>query len=33
LVGTIEVITDAEVKKEMWYDGLKDNFTRPEDTN
>jgi general stress protein 26 len=33
LVGKIEVITDFEVKKEMWYDGLKNHFTGPEDTN
>ena len=33
LVGKIEVITDLEVKKEMWYDGLKNQFNGPEDTN
>ena len=33
LVGKIEVITDFEVKKEMWYDSLKNHFTGPEDPN
>ena len=33
LVGTIEVLTDPEVKKEMWYDGLENNFSSPEDPN
>jgi general stress protein 26 len=33
LVGKIEVITDPEVKKEMWYDGLEHHFSGPEDTN
>jgi general stress protein 26 len=33
LIGKIEVITDLEVKKEMWYDVLKNHFTGPEDTN
>lgn len=27
LVGTIEIITDPEVKKEMWYEGLSNHFT------
>lgn len=31
LVGTIEVITDAEVKREMWYDGLKNHCSGPDD--
>ena len=33
LVGKIEVITDPEIKKEMWYDGLEHHFTGPEDEN
>ena len=31
LVGKIEVITDAETKKEMWYDGLDFYFSGPDD--
>jgi len=26
LVGTIEVLTDSETKKEMWYDGCEEYF-------
>jgi len=26
LVGDIEVVTDAQVKKETWYEGLEDHF-------
>ncbi len=33
LVGTIEVLTDPEVKKEMWYGGLANHFSGPEDPN
>lgn len=33
LVGTIEVVTDPEVKKEMWYGGLANHFSGPEDPN
>lgn len=33
LVGTIEIVTDPEVKKEMWYEGLANHFSGPEDTN
>ncbi|MBP7175847.1 MAG: pyridoxamine 5'-phosphate oxidase family protein [Thermoclostridium sp.] len=33
LVGTMEVITDPNVKKEMWYAGLKSHFSGPEDPN
>jgi len=33
LIGTIEAITDSEVKKEMWYDDLKYSFTGPDDPN
>ena len=31
LVGKIEVITDPEIKKEMWYEGLAFHFSGPED--
>jgi len=31
LVGNIEVLTDLVTKKEMWYDGMGDYFTGPED--
>lgn len=33
LVGTIEVLTDPVVKKEMWYAGLNNHFSGPEDPN
>ncbi len=33
LVGTIEIITDPDVKKEMWYSGLEGHFSGPEDPN
>lgn len=33
LVGTIEVLTDLETKKEMWYDGMGYYFKGPEDPN
>lgn len=33
LVGTIEVLTDLDVKKEMWYEGLSNHFSGPEDPN
>lgn len=33
LVGTIEVVTDPDVKKEMWYGGLANHFSGPEDPN
>ena len=33
LVGEIEVITSDDVKREMWYDGLKMHFTGPDDPN
>ena len=33
LVGTIEVLTDPEIKKEMWYEGLESIFSGPEDPN
>lgn len=31
LVGTMEIVTDPEVKKEMWYGGLASHFSGPED--
>ena len=31
LIGTIEVLTDPAIKKEMWYEGLGNHFTGPED--
>jgi general stress protein 26 len=31
LVGTMEIVTDPEVKKEMWYEGLANHFSGPED--
>jgi general stress protein 26 len=33
LVGKIEVLTDPKIKKEMWYDGLENHFSGPEDEN
>jgi general stress protein 26 len=33
LVGKIEVITDLEVKREMWFDDCKNYWTGPEDEN
>ncbi len=33
LVGDIEVVTDPEVKKEMWYTGLENHFKGPSDPN
>jgi len=33
LVGKIEIITEQNVKNEMWYDGLKNHYTGPEDKN
>jgi general stress protein 26 len=31
LVGTVEIVTDPDVKREMWYDGLQNHFNGPED--
>lgn len=31
LVGSIEVLTDPETKKDMWYSGLENHFSGPED--
>ncbi len=33
LVGTIEVLTDPDIKKEMWYGGLANHFSGPDDPN
>jgi general stress protein 26 len=33
LVGTIEILTNPEIKKEMWYKGLENHFNGPEDPN
>jgi len=33
LVGEIEVLTSADVKHDMWYDGLSFHFTGPDDPN
>jgi general stress protein 26 len=33
LVGTIELSTDPDVKKDMWYGGLSHHFSGPEDPN
>ena len=32
-LGTIEILTDAEIKKDMWYKGLENHFNGPEDPN
>lgn len=31
LIGTMEILTDLDVKKEMWYGGLTNHFSSPED--
>lgn len=31
LVGAIEIVTDPAVKREMWYSGLENHFSGPED--
>jgi general stress protein 26 len=33
LVGTIEILTDVEIKKEMWYPGLEMHFSGADDPN
>ncbi len=33
LVGTMEILTDPEIKREMWYGGLTNHFSGPEDPN
>lgn len=32
LKGSMEIITDADVKKEMWYEGMGKHFDGPEDS-
>lgn len=31
LTGTVEIVSDLETKKEMWYSGLENHFKGPED--
>jgi general stress protein 26 len=31
LVGSMEILIDPDIKKEMWYDGLSNHFSGPED--
>ncbi len=31
LVGTIEILTDAKTKEEMWYEALGQHFSGPQD--
>lgn len=33
LTGTAEVCTDSETCREMWYDGLANHFSGPDDPN
>jgi len=33
LVGTIEIITEPDVKREMWYSGLENHFSGADDPN
>ena len=33
LVGTMEIVTDLEVKRDMWYGGLIIHFSGPDDPN
>lgn len=33
LMGEVEVCTDLETKREMWYSGLENHFSGPEDEN
>lgn len=33
LIGKMEVLDDLDVKKEMWYEGLANHFSGPEDPN
>jgi len=33
LTGTIEVLTDPEIKKANWYAGLENHFSGPDDPN
>lgn len=31
LVGTLQIVTDPDIKREMWYKGLENHFSGPED--
>lgn len=31
LVGTIDIVTDPDVKKDMWYGGLANHYSGPDD--
>lgn len=33
LTGDVEVCNDLETRREMWYDGLENHFSGPEDEN
>jgi len=33
LVGELEVLTDPDIKREMWYNGLANHFNGPDDPN
>ena len=33
LIGTAEVLTDPETCREMWYEGMANHFSGPEDPN
>lgn len=32
LVGTIEILTDLKTKREMWYEGLINHYSGPDDS-
>ena len=32
LVGILEIVTDPETKKDMWYDAMSNHFSGPEDS-
>jgi general stress protein 26 len=33
LVGTAEVLTDLQTKKDNWYEGMENHYSSPEDPN
>jgi general stress protein 26 len=33
LVGTIEIVSDPEIKQDMWYEGLGNHFSGADDPN
>jgi general stress protein 26 len=33
LAGTIEIVSDPEIKKEMWYEGMAEHCSGPDDAN